>query len=285
MVKKYVDKNTKSRIKAKHFFKLMINSVFGKTMENVRKHRDIKLVTTEEQRSKLVSEPNYHATKYFTENLLGMEMKKTKVTKNKPLYLGTTILDISKILKYKFWYYYIKPKYGDRAKLCYTDTDSFIIHIFTEDFFEDIADDVERWFDTSNYDENDKRPLPIGMNKKELDFFKDELGGKIMKEFCALRPEAYANLMDDSSEKKKAKGTNKYVIKQGLKFENYTDCLFNNKIVLKSQLRFKIDHHNVYTIEINKTALVVMIIRHYKHLIGLQHIHMEHQLLKCVKVK
>ena len=134
-----------------------------------------------------------------------------------PLYLGMTMLDISETFMYKFWYDYIKPKYGDRAKLCYTDTDSFIIHIFTEDFFEDIADDVERWFDTSNYDENDKRPLPIGKNKKVNDFFKDELGGKIMKEFCALRPKAYAYLMDDSSEKKKAKGTNKYVIKQELK--------------------------------------------------------------------
>ena len=142
----------------------MNHSVFGKTMENVRKHRDIKLVTTEEQRSKLVSEPNYHTTKYFTENLLEIEMKKTKVTMNKPLYLGMTILDITKTLMYKFWYDYIKPKYGDKAKLCYTDTDSFIIYIFTENFFEDIACDVERWFDTSNHDENNKRPLPIDEN-------------------------------------------------------------------------------------------------------------------------
>ena len=149
----------------------MNNSVFGKTMENIRKQRDFKLVTTEEQRSKLVSEPNYHTTKYFTENLLEIEMKKTKVTMNKPLYLGMTILDISKTLMYKFWYDYIKPKYGDRAKLCYTDTDSFIIHIFTEGFFEDIAGDVEGWFDISNYDENDKRPLPIGKNKKNISFF------------------------------------------------------------------------------------------------------------------
>ena len=123
---------------------------------------------------------------------------------NKPLYLGITILDISKALVYKFWYDYIKPKYGDRAKLCYTDTDGFTIHIFTEHFLEDISGDVERQFDTSNYDEIDKRPLPIGKNKKLYGFFKDELGGKIMKEFCALRPEAYANLMDDVSEKKKA---------------------------------------------------------------------------------
>ena len=148
----------------------MVNSVFGKTMENVRKHRDIKLVTTEEQRSKLVSEPNYHTKKHFTENLLGIEMKKSKVKMNKPLYLGITILDISKIFMYKFWYDYIKPKYGDRAKLYYLDTDSFIIHIFTENFFEDIADDVERWFHTSNYDENDKRPLSIDENKRAIGF-------------------------------------------------------------------------------------------------------------------
>ena len=104
-----------------------------------------------------------------------------------PVYLGMSILDISKTLMYKFWYDYIQWKYGERAKLCYTDADSFIIHIITEDFFEDIADDVERWFDTSNYDYNDKRPLPMGENKKRLSFFKDELGGKIIIEVCAFR--------------------------------------------------------------------------------------------------
>ena len=141
----------------KDLFKLMSNSVFGKTMENIRNHRYIKLVTTGEKRNKLVSEPNYHATKHFSENLLAIEMKKTKVKMNKPVYLGMSILDISKTLMYEFWYDYIKPKYGDRAKLCYTDTDSFIIHIITEDFFEDISNDVEKWYDTSNYGENDKK--------------------------------------------------------------------------------------------------------------------------------
>ena len=169
----------------------MNNSVFGKTMENVRKHRDIKLVTTEEKRIKLVSEPNYHTTKQFSENLLAIEMKKTKVKMNKPVYLGMSILDISKTLMYKFWYDYFKPKYGDRAKLCYTDTDSFIIHITTEDFFVDISDDVERWFDTSNFDENGKRSPLIGKNKKVIGLFKDKLGGKIIKEFCALRAKTY----------------------------------------------------------------------------------------------
>ena len=171
--------NTKLREEAKNefekdFFKLMNNAVFGKTMENVRNHRDIKLVTTEEKRSKLVSEPNYHTTKHFSKNLLAIEMKKTKVKMNKPVYLGMSILDISKTLMYEFWYDYIKPKYQDRAKLCYMDTDSFVIHIITEDFYEDIAGNVERWFDISNYDENDERLLPMGKNKKEIGFLLDE---------------------------------------------------------------------------------------------------------------
>ena len=161
-------------------------------MENVRKHRDIKLVTTDEKRNKLVSEPNYHTTKRFSENLLAIEMKKTKVKMNKPVYLGMSILDMSKTLMYKFWYEYTKPKYGDRAKLCYTGTDSIIAYIMSEDFYRDIADDVERWFDTSNYDVNGKRPLPINKKKKLYGFFKDELGGKIMKEFFALRAKTYA---------------------------------------------------------------------------------------------
>ena len=174
---------------------------------------------------------------------------------NKPVHLGMSILGISKTLMYKFWYYYIKPKYEYRVKLCYTDTDSFIIHIITEDFFEDIADDVTKWFDTSNYDENDKRPLPIGMNKKVYGFFKDELGGKIMKEFVALRAKTYAYLMDDDGEEKKLKGTKKCVIKRELMFKNYKDCLLNGEVIIISQQRFKSDCHKVYTEEVNKIAL------------------------------
>ena len=108
-------------------------------------------------------------------------MKKTKVKMNETIYLDMSILDISKTLMYKFWYDYFKPKYGDKAKLCYTDTDSFIIHIITEDFFEDISSDVEAWYDISNYDENDKRPFPVGKNEKVIGLFKDELGGRIIK--------------------------------------------------------------------------------------------------------
>ena len=132
----------------------------------MRKHRDIKLVTTDEKRNKLVSEPNYQTIKQFSENLLAIEMKKTKVKMNKPVYLGMSILDISKTLMYEFWYDYVKPKYKDKAKLCYMDTDSFVINIFTEDFFEDMNNNAERWFDTSNYDKNDKRPIQICVNQK-----------------------------------------------------------------------------------------------------------------------
>ena len=185
--------------------KILNYSVFGKTMENVRNHRDIKLVTADKRRNQLVSEPNYHTTKYFSENLLAIEMKKIKVKMNKPLYLGLSILEISKTLMYEFWYDYIKPKYQGNIKLCYMDTDSFIIYIKTEDVYENMADNVEKRFDTSNYKVN--RPLPTGKNKKVIGLMKDELGGKIMIEFAAFRPKTYSYLVDDSNSDKKTKGT------------------------------------------------------------------------------
>ena len=168
-LKPYIDLNTELRKLAKNdfekdFFELMNNAVFGKTMENVRKHRDIKLVTTDKKRSKLVSEPNYHTMNCISENLSIIGMKRTKVKMNKLIYLGLLILKISKTLMYEFWYDYMKPKYDDNVKLCYTDTDRFIINIKTKDFFKDIANDVEKWFDTSSYEVD--RPLPTGKNKK-----------------------------------------------------------------------------------------------------------------------
>ena len=136
----------------------MSNAVFGKAMENIRKQRDIKLVISDKRRSILASEPNYHTSKYISEDLMIIEMKKVEAKMNKPIYLGQAILDISKTLMYEFWYDYIKPKYEDKARLCYMDTDSFVINIKTEDFYKDIASDVEKWFDTSKYDKNNKRP-------------------------------------------------------------------------------------------------------------------------------
>ena len=163
----------------------MNNSVFGKTMENVKKHRDIKLLTADNERNKLVSETSYYTTKRFSENLIEIEMKKKTTAKmNKSVYLGMSILDITKTLMYKLWYNAIKLKYKEKVKICYMDTDSFIIHIKT---YNNIANGVERWFDTFNYDENDKKSLPIGKNKKVIGLFKDELGGKIMIVFVRIR--------------------------------------------------------------------------------------------------
>ena len=135
------------------------------------------------------------------------------------------------------------------------DTDSFAIHIETEDFCKDIANDVEKWFDISNYDKNDDRLLPIGKNKKVIGFLKDELGGKIVKVFFGVRAKTWAYLMDDDSEHKRAKETKKYIIKKDLMVKNYEDCLFNIKIILKSQQVFRSDCHNVYTVKIIKIAL------------------------------
>ena len=237
----------------KDLFKLMNNSVFGKTMENIRKHRDIKLVTTDRKRSKLVSEPNYHTINLISEDLSIIEMKKTKVKTNKPIYLGLSILEISKILMYEFWYDYMKPKYNDNVRLCYMDTNSFVMHIKTNGFYKDIASDVEDRFDTSNYEVN--RPLPTGKNKKYIGLMKDELGGKIITEFVTLRPKTYSFLTYDGKEDKKAKGTKKCIIKTMIKFNDYKKCLLNGEIILKSQQRFISNKHDVYTENINKIAL------------------------------
>ena len=235
----------------KDFYKLMNNAVFGKTMENVRKHRDIKLVTTDKKRSKLVSEPNYHTMNYISEDLSIIEMKRMKM--NKPIYLGLSILDISKILMYEFWYDYMKPKYNDNVKLCYMDTDSFLMNIKTKDFYKDIANDVEDRFDTSNYEVN--RPLPTGKNRKVIGLMKDELGGKVITEFVALIPKTYSYLTDDCKEDKKAKGTKKCVIKRRIKFNDCKNCLLKDEVVLKSQQRCRSKGHDVYTENINKIAL------------------------------
>ena len=231
----------------------MNNAVLGKTMQNIRKHRDIKLVTTNKRRSKLVSEPNYHTINYISEDLSIIEMNKTKARMNKPIYLGLSILEISKMLMYEFWYDYMKPKYGDDVKLCYMDTDSFIMNIKTQDFYKDFSNDIEKRFDRSNYEVD--RPLPTGKNKKVIGLMKDKLGGKIVTEFATLRPKTYSYLTDDCKEDKKAKGTKKCVVKRMIKFNDYKNCLLKDEVILKSQQRFTSKKHDVYTENINKIAL------------------------------
>ena len=174
---------------------------------------------------------------------------------NKPIYLGLSILDISKILMYKFWYDYMKPKYGKDVKLCYMAADSFVMNIKTNYFYKDIANDVEKRFDTSNYEVN--RPLPTGKNRKVTGLMKDELGGKIITEFVILRPKTYSYLTDDGKEDKKAKGTKKCIIKRMIKFNDYKNCLLKDEVILKSQQRFISKKHDVYTENINKIALSI----------------------------
>ena len=201
----------------------------------------------------MVSEPNYHTIKLISEDLPITEMKKTKVKMNKPIYLGLSILEISKILMHEFWYDYMKQKCDNNIKLCYMDTDSFIMNIKRNDFYEDIASDIENKFDTSNYEIN--RPLLMGRNKKVIGLMKDELGGKIIMEFVTLIPETYSYLTGDGKEDKKAKGTKKCVIKKMIKFNDYKKCLLNDEVILKSQQRFISKKHDVYTENINKIAL------------------------------
>ena len=260
-LKSYIDFNTQLRTAAtndfeKDFFKLMNNLVFGKMMENIRKHRNIGLVTTEEKYLRMVTKPNFKSGVLFGENLMGCEMGKIKVVMNKPIYLGQAILDLSKIMMYEFHYDYMVPKYGlDKLKLCYMDTDSLVYEIKTEDFYTDIADDVEEMFDTSGYDNKDARPLPIGKNKKVIGLMKDELGGKIMTEFIALRPKLYSYKKLDGSEDKKCKGIKKCIVKKTLTFEDYKTCLFSDCTEYRSQLMFTSAKHEVHTIEVNKVAL------------------------------
>ena len=144
-----------------------------------------------------MSEPNYHTTEWFSESLIAIEMKKIKVKIDKPIYLRLLILDLRKTVMYEFWYDYIKPKYQSKVKLCYMDTDRFIIDIKTEDFYKDIAEDVEKKFYPSNYEVN--RLLPTGKNKKVIGLIKDGLGGKILTEFVALRLKTYSYLLDDGN--------------------------------------------------------------------------------------
>ena len=173
-------------------------------MENIRKHRNIKVVTTEEKYLRMVIKPNFKSGVLFGENLMGCEMGKIKVVMNKPVYLGQAILDLSKIVMYEFHYDYMVPKYSlEKLKLCYMNTDSLVYDIKTEDFYEDIANDVKARFDTSGYSKTDFRPLHISLNKNVIGLMKDELRGKIMTEFVALRLKLYFYKVLDGSEDKK----------------------------------------------------------------------------------
>ena len=228
-MKEYIDFITKLRTSAtndfeKDFYKLINNSVFRKTMENIRKHRNIKLITNRDAYLKAVMKPNFKSGTLFDENLMGREMGKIKIVMNKPVCLGQAILDLSKIVMYEFHYNYMKQKYPEELTFCYMDTDSLIYDIETDDFYKDIAKDVKDRFDTSGYNPN--RPLPVGLNKKLIGLMKDELRGEIMTEFITLRPKMYA-YKTGSAESKERKRIKKCVVKKTISFEDYKACLFS----------------------------------------------------------
>ena len=260
-MKPYIDMNTNLRANAKNnfekdFFKLMNNSVFGKTMEKIRNRVDVKLVNTLEKAKKLIAKPNLKGPpKIFSENLISVHMKKTSLLMNKPVYLGACILDLSKTIMYDFHYNYIKAKYGDKAKLLFTDTDSLMYEIETEDFYKDISEDVKDRFDTSDYPENHPSGIPTGKNKKVLGMMKDEAAGKIIKEFVGLRSKLYSYIMDEGEENKKCKGIKKQVVKNSITHEDYKTCLETGKEQLRKQNIIRSYEHEVYTEEVNKVAL------------------------------
>ena len=254
----YIRKNTDLRKIAtsfeKDFFKLMNNSVFGKTIENIRKRQNVILVDNKDMAYKLSSKPNFDRSTIFDENLIACYMKKSEVYFNKPIYVGQAILDLSKTLMFDFHYNYIRDKFGDKAEL-FTDTDSLMYLIQTEDFYQDINKDIKRKFDTSDYPKIHPSGIKTGINKKVIGKFKDKVGGKQITPFVGLRPKLYSFKVEDNSETRKAKGVKKNVIKNALSFEDYKKCLFSEEEVMKDMNIIRSKNHDIYSMTVNKLAL------------------------------
>ncbi|CAH3177348.1 unnamed protein product [Porites evermanni] len=186
----------------------MNNSVFGKTIENIRKRQNIILIDDRKNPSKLTSRPNFDRATIFDHNLIAVHMKKTEVYFNKPVYVGQAILDLSKTLMFDFHYNYIKKKYKDKAELLFTDTDSLLYQIHTDDFYRDISYNIEDKFDTSDYPPNYPSGILTGVNKKVIGMFKDEVAGRQITRFVGLRPKLYSFKVEDGVLTKKCKGYN-----------------------------------------------------------------------------
>ena len=260
----YIIKNTNLRMQGKNnfekdFFKLMNNSVFGKTMEIIRNRVDIHLVTDEKQVRQFISKPNYQHRTIFCDNLAAIHMKKTHLVFNKPVYLGMCILDISKTLMYKFHYNYIKPNYGVKTKLLFTGTDSVMYEIETDDFYKDNSPDVRDTFDTSNYPKDHPSGIETGVNKKVIGLFKDEAGGLTISKFVGLRAKLYSfkilKAAAEIFEEKKCKGAKKAVVKKHITFDDYKRCLFNNVNQMRSMNVLRSRNHEMFAETVNKVAL------------------------------
>ena len=256
----YIRKNTELRKTAansfeKDFFKLMNNSVFGKTIENKRKRQNIHLIDNRKKALKLTSKPNFDRCTIFDKHLIAVHMKNTEVYFNKPVYVGQAILDLSKTLMFDFHYNYIKEKYGKKTELLFTDTDSLMYEIKTKDFYKDISPDILSKFDTSDFSTNHKSGILTGVNKKVIGMFKDEVAGKQITHFVGLRPKLYSYKVEDEKELKKCKGIKKNVIKKKLDFDDYVKCLFTGEKEMRSMKIIRSENHDIYSKEVNKVAL------------------------------
>ena len=258
-MKPYIDKNTELRTLAtndfeKDFYKLANNSVFGKGMEDETKRCVVKLVTSEKQLKKLTCKKSLKGVRVFNEGLVSVHMGNTFVKITKPIYIGATVLDTSKIPMYDFHYNYIKKIYGNQAKLLDIDTDGVKYHIKTEDVYKDMNKNINV-FDTSNYPVDHPSGIKSGVNKKVPGKFKDEMGGEIIKEYAGVRSKLYSYLTLNNVEEKKAKGIKKYAIKNKLIFNDYKDCVLNKTTKRVNQSNIRSYDHKVFTEIVNKVAL------------------------------
>ena len=266
-LKQYIDYNTDKRKNAKNsfekdFFKLMNNSVFGKTMENIRKRVDVRLVTDEKKLLKMASKPTYVSSKIFNKDLVAVHKIKETLTLNRPAYVGMCILDLSKTLMYDFHYNYIKKKYGDKAKLLFTDTDSLTYEIEANDVYQDFFNDKDK-FDNSDYSQSS--PYFDETNKKVIGRFKDEAAGVPICEFVGLRSKMYSYMRDDRKGGKTAKGIRKNVIKKNITHENYKETLFNNKQMHHTMKTIRSNNHQLGSYELNKVSLSCFDDKRYIH--------------------
>lgn len=261
-LKCYIDLNTELRKNAtnefeKNLFKLMNNAVFGKTMENLRKHSIVKLVTKWEGRyaaEALISRPTFKSATIFNEDLVAIELNKSEIFFNKPIYIGMCILDISKLYIYNFHYNYMKSMFGGDCCLLYTDTDSLIYEVETPDLYEIIKEDALKYYDTSDYSPNNPYGIPL-VNKKVLGMMKDENQGKVMTHYVGVRSKAYSVRVEGKDAIKKAKGIKRNVVKTRITFDDYVNCVFNNENLIINQSFFKSDKHKVSTVSTQKIAL------------------------------
>ena len=229
-------------------------------MENVRKRVNVKLLRSDEEEKilKLVAKPTFARQEIFNPFLVGIQNRKEKVLLNKPIYVGMSVLDLSKWLMYDFYYNHLKKTYGNLVKMCYTDTDSVIIHVTTADISTDMLQNLDD-YDTSNYPAD--HPLFSTANKKVIGKFKDELGGKVMTEFVGIRPKMYSYAGEESG--KRAKGVKKSVLRKTISHDDYRTCLLEKKVYARDMPGLRSYKHTIHGETVNKVALAPLDTKRY----------------------